>query len=606
MKRVACLYRVSTIGQVEKDDIPMQKTCCRDFAAKQDGWKIVKEFYEKGVSGFKKSAKDRDAIVELQEMAIRGEFDVLLVFMFDRLGRKDDETPFVVEWFVRHGIEVWSVHEGEQRFDTHVDKLLNYIRFWNASGESIKTSIRTKSRMEQIVLEGRFKGGVAPYGYRLVHKGRLNKKGRPVYDIEIDDYEASIVRYIFDLYVNHGLGTQSIARRLTEESIRNRKGKNFVSPTIKNILKNPAYRGILRCGDGVSEPFEHLRIIDDETFFKAQEIMAQRTMEYQEKRRIPRKIAKNCLLTGNIFCAHCGARLITSTSGGKRKRKDGSYYIKRTWRYVCYNRMRHKEECDGQTGYSAKRIDEAVSEAVRRLLRMLTKASVEEIAEERYSNELKAQESRIAQVERSIKSKERELATLKGEVVKAINGESSFESELLSGMIKDAQDAIEKGVFELAQINADKASIEMARKNAQSAHNKLVGFDEMFDACDRDQKRMVICQLIDEIRVKRGYEIELKLSFSYEQFMEHADKRILEEEGYTVMLTEKETKEELNDLNFHEAVFELLEQDPKMEWKDAVQELEIPFSGEQADALRSEMSHAFNKAKKERSEICIA
>ena len=29
---------------------------------------------------------------------------MLLVFMFDRIGRIDDETPFVVEWFVHHGI----------------------------------------------------------------------------------------------------------------------------------------------------------------------------------------------------------------------------------------------------------------------------------------------------------------------------------------------------------------------------------------------------------------------------------------------------------------------------------------------------------------------
>ena len=39
---------------------------------------------------------------------------------------------------------------GEQRFDNHVDKLLNYIRYWQASGESIKTSVRTKTRLEQL------------------------------------------------------------------------------------------------------------------------------------------------------------------------------------------------------------------------------------------------------------------------------------------------------------------------------------------------------------------------------------------------------------------------------------------------------------------------
>ena len=50
-KRVYTLYRVSTKGQVEKDDIPMQKEACRNFAESQ-GWEIVKEFSEKGVSGF--------------------------------------------------------------------------------------------------------------------------------------------------------------------------------------------------------------------------------------------------------------------------------------------------------------------------------------------------------------------------------------------------------------------------------------------------------------------------------------------------------------------------------------------------------------------------
>lgn len=124
-KRVYTLYRVSTIGQVEKDDIPMQKEACHEFAERQ-GWEIVKEFSEKGVSGFKKSAKDRDQLQLLQQAAAAGEFDVLLVFMFDRLGRRDDETPFIVEWFTKQGVEVWSVNEGQQRFDSHVDKLMNY------------------------------------------------------------------------------------------------------------------------------------------------------------------------------------------------------------------------------------------------------------------------------------------------------------------------------------------------------------------------------------------------------------------------------------------------------------------------------------------------
>ncbi len=82
----------------------------------------MKEFSEKGVSGYKVSADDRDAIQELKEAALNNEFDILLVFMFDRIGRIDDETPFVVEWFAKHGVEVWSTQEGQQCFNNHVDK----------------------------------------------------------------------------------------------------------------------------------------------------------------------------------------------------------------------------------------------------------------------------------------------------------------------------------------------------------------------------------------------------------------------------------------------------------------------------------------------------
>ena len=53
----------------------MQKQVCRDFAKKQ-GWVVIKEFSEKGISGYKVSAKDRDAIQEIQHDAALGKFDI--------------------------------------------------------------------------------------------------------------------------------------------------------------------------------------------------------------------------------------------------------------------------------------------------------------------------------------------------------------------------------------------------------------------------------------------------------------------------------------------------------------------------------------------------
>ena len=205
MNRVYCLYRVSDRGQVEKNDIPMQRIACRTFAQER-GWEIEKELSEKGISGYKLTMQQRDAILEIREAALAGKFDILLVYMFDRIGRRDDETPFVVEWLTRNGIAVWSVCEGEQRFDNHVDKLTNYIRYWQAAGESAKTSERVRTRIRQLTEDGFFTGGQCPYGYELVRGERLNKKNQPMNDLRICKDEAEVVRLMFEKAMREGLG----------------------------------------------------------------------------------------------------------------------------------------------------------------------------------------------------------------------------------------------------------------------------------------------------------------------------------------------------------------------------------------------------------------
>jgi len=303
------LYRVSTKKQVftnvdNTDDIPMQRLACREFATRM-GWTVGKEFEEFGISGSKVSAEKRDAIQDLKDAALKGEFQVLLVFMFDRLGRIDDETPFVLEWFVRHGIEVWSVNEGEQKIEQHIDKLMNYIRFWQAAGESEKTSVRTKTALSQMVQEGHFRGGGVAFGFRIEKQGRMNKGNNEVYEILIDEQEAPVVRTIFGLYTIKGYGSQRIATYLREHGITTRRGENFTNSTISHILGNKSYIGILRSGETESEMFPHLQIIDPLTFEAAQNLKTQRSADYQE-RCVPLNTKGSSLLSGNVFCGHCG------------------------------------------------------------------------------------------------------------------------------------------------------------------------------------------------------------------------------------------------------------------------------------------------------------
>ena len=195
----------------------MQRRECKEFISRKDDWVFVGERMEKGISGYKVSAAKRDAIIEIREMAEKKQFDVLLVFMFDRLGRKEDETPFLVKWFIEHGIEVWSTREGEQKLDNQVDRLLNFMRYWAASGESEKTSIRVKAAHTQMTQDGIWRGGPCPYGYKLVHKGRVGKKNRQLYDLAIDEVTGPIVMELFELVSTHGYGTQRAANYLNEK-----------------------------------------------------------------------------------------------------------------------------------------------------------------------------------------------------------------------------------------------------------------------------------------------------------------------------------------------------------------------------------------------------
>lgn len=270
--RAGLAYRVSTKGQVDHDDIPMQKIECRKFCA-QHGWRVVLEKAEKGVSGSKVSASKRDAIQELKTEAERDNFDILLVFMFDRLGRIESETPYVVEWFVKHGVEVWSTREGQQRIDSHTDKLINYIRFWQAAGESEKTAERVATRIRQINASGHYSGGTVHYGYRAVNKGRINKKGQPVKDLEIDPEEAEVVRELFLRTANEGYSSYSLAAMLENRGLRTHSGARFTSTHILRILRHEGYMGYIVTKTARSEHIPELQIIDREMFVSANDKM---------------------------------------------------------------------------------------------------------------------------------------------------------------------------------------------------------------------------------------------------------------------------------------------------------------------------------------------
>jgi len=506
------------IDKTNENDISMQRTACYEFADRNH-WKITNEFYEKGISGFKVSAAKRDSIQNLKIAAEKREFDILLVYMFDRIGRIDDETPFVVEWFVQHGIEVWSVKEGEQRFDSHVDKLTNYIRFWQANGESRKTSMRVKDCLNQLIEKGIYTGGVTPFGYKTVPSGRFNKRGKELVDLVIDPSEAPIVRLIFEKSVREGYGSHRLASMLNNMNIKTHNGSGFQCNTVNRILKNRNYCGYYISRDIVSPHMPHLQIVDDEIFDQAQKIIVQRSEKNDQKTQIARNTKGKTLLSGNIYCAHCGSHMIATSYVDRHIRADGSKYEVRKQRYICCNKARRRGVCDGQSAYVSERIDGTVDIIVREYLSRIKTTAKLIAPEKRYQTDIAEMKFQKSETEQENKKLKERLAQLSAEISKSLTGESAFTPDMLSMAIDNAETALQDTEDKLAQLNYGLNNSQGAMKKLDFYFEQFRSWAEEFEDASSEERKMIICQLVREINVSRGYGLDVVLDLNYEQFL---------------------------------------------------------------------------------------
>ena len=523
MKRVMCLYRVSTKGQVDpQDDIPMQRRECLDFISRQPEWKFTGELMEKGVSGYKISASKRDAIQEIRSKAERREFDILLVFMFDRLGRREDETPFLVQWFVEHGIEVWSTREGQQRIENRADKLINYIRYWQAGGESEKTSIRVKAAHSQMTADGIWRGGTCPYGYKLVHKGRIGKKNRPLYDLEIDEKTGPIIQEIFNLAGKHDCGAWQICNHLNKKYPDDKKV--WTRPTVMTILKNIVYTGRMHMNDVVSEPIEDLRLISDAEFEFVQHALKNRILHrYDSRRELENGIIEEgrtktsvygaTLLSGILYCGHCHKKLVGSYC--VRNRKNHTYFRPI---YRCYNGAIDARECDGQTVYSARIIEDEIDRVVHQYFESV-KSTVDSIWKEQARRQKESSTlSMIKRCEGELKQLQAKREAIEKEIINCLMGESKLTADVLNPMLNDIRDRITIMEKVTADLQKQKDNEENHVKFLSSQYQSIMEWADTYDLMQRDEKKMVLAHLIERIEVRRDYYISVTFYVALEDF----------------------------------------------------------------------------------------
>jgi len=211
---------------------------------------------------------------------------------------------------------------------------------WSSQDVNSRLGDRVRAAMRKKAVKGEVLGR-PPYGYKVGNRRRL----------ELIPEEAVVVRYIFRLYLNEGMGIRLIARRLNGEDLKTRRGGNWSMVSIRDILRNRAYLGTyLRFG--VRVPGSHPPLVSADDFRLVQDRLNARRTSYAPR------VTSQFLLSGLAYCGHCGNKLIGVSRKQSWKRRSGEqvsnsyrYYQceSRTNQSVCSYHTRRADDLEAQT-----------------------------------------------------------------------------------------------------------------------------------------------------------------------------------------------------------------------------------------------------------------
>lgn len=202
-------------------------------------------------------------------------------------------------------------------------------------GRRVRAAMARKAVMGEVL-------GCVPYGYRA----------DPRHHLEVDPEEAAVVRHIYRLYLQEGLGLRRVVQRLNEEGFCTRRGHRWSVVAVRDILRNRAYLGTYN-RFGVRVPGSHPALISADEFHQAQELLAgRRNSPRQPRRPVP------FLLAGLVYCASCGNKMIGVTRHQRWRRRGGQRREAQYRYYQCQSRA-NQSWCNYHT-CRAERLEEMV------------------------------------------------------------------------------------------------------------------------------------------------------------------------------------------------------------------------------------------------------
>lgn len=380
------IYSRKSVSTGKGESIENQVEMCRQYILSHITGAETAEIIIYEDEGFSGKTLDRPQLQKMLRNSQVQTYDYIVCYRLDRISRSVGDFAALIEDLIRRGIAFICIKE---QFDTStpMGRAMMYIASVFAQLERETIAERVRDNMLFLARTGRWLGGSPPTGYQsekaesCVVEGKVKTSFR----LTTNPAEVEAVRMIFEKYLELR-SLNGVSRHLLALGVKSRGGAPFSLAGIKDILRNPVYcaadeaargyfvalgsdvcftasqcsaqygllsynkRDNARAGAPRQEPSKwiiamgkHRGIVSGADWVRIQTILAQNRAE-------PKAYNRYAFLSGQVFCAKCGARMFAKRRSNSAERFD----------YICAGKLKAGGLCDCQN-LSGIQADELVS-----------------------------------------------------------------------------------------------------------------------------------------------------------------------------------------------------------------------------------------------------
>mgnify|MGYP002536501091 CR=1 FL=1 len=389
-QEVALYLRYSSTGQSDQS-IEGQLRDCRAFC-KANHYRIVAIYVDRATTA-RKDVEKRVHLMEMVADSAKQNWEYVIVWKLDRFARNRNDSAIMKMRLRKNGVKVLSATE--HLTDSPESIILESVLEGMAEFFSAELSQKVTRGMRESALKCHSVGGHIPLGYKVEN-----------HKLVVDPDTAHIVQEAFSLYAN-GESVAGICRKFNSAGYKTAKNTEFNRSSFKAMFRNTRYIGTYTYKDIVIE--NGIPAIIDKELFET----VQRRLSKTATAPARGKAKVDYLLSGKLFCGHCGASM-NGESGAGRHGKVYHYYS-------CYTKKR-KLGCDKRP----LKKDYIEGIVARDALNLLTDQLIDEIADMaiRQSEQDLINDTHIPQLTAQLSEVEKSITNITAAIEKGIASET--------------------------------------------------------------------------------------------------------------------------------------------------------------------------------------